>query len=172
MICRALREIQTRGGLAAVAALLASCASPLPPSQASDGTSIEAPVEHASAEDCAVIAAIGKSELHWSATNAPNAHFYPKFETPDHRTYLEDCPWKKLGVAEPLIGKPGSPMGFFVTRPIYFDSGAKAWFQYNVAAVGTANGKNIPPFVERELCTLEKDADGWHLTRCKLSVIR
>lgn len=110
--------------------------------------------------------------MHWSARNAPSASFYPKFATPDRGTYLEDCPWQKLGVAEPLIGTPGSPMGFFVTRPVYSRSGAKAWFQYNVASVAAAGGKNILPFVERELCTLEKDADGWHLTRCKLSAIR
>jgi hypothetical protein len=97
----------------------------------------------------------------------PSAFFYPEFETPDRGTYLEDCPWK-LGLAEPRTGTSGSPMGFFITRPIYTGTSAKALFQYSVATDGT----RIPPFVEHELCCLEKDAAGWHLIRCKLMGVR
>jgi hypothetical protein len=155
-------------GIGAVATILTSCASPLPASHASDGP---AAIEHASADDCAIIAEIGKSELHWSATNAPQASFYPGFQTPDGGTYLEDCPWKNLGLAEPQIGAPNSPMGFFITRPVYSGAGANAYYQYSVGPVAAPNGKKISPFVEQELCTLEKDANGWHLVRCKMTAI-
>jgi hypothetical protein len=158
--------------LGVIGALLASCASPSPRLGDSRAAAAQASVEHASPDDCAIIAEIGKSELHWSAANAPNALFYPKFETPGRRIYLQDCPWKKLGLAEPRIGTSDSPMGFFITRPIYSGTSAKASFQYSVASVAAAGGKRIPPFAERDLCTLEKDAAGWHLIRCKLMGVR
>jgi hypothetical protein len=60
-------------------------------------------------------------------------------------------------------------MAFFITRPVYSGSTATAWFQYSVAAVMGADGQHIPPFVERELCTLEKRAGAWRLTGCKLA---
>jgi hypothetical protein len=129
------------------------------------------PVQHASADDCAIIAEIGKSELHWNAANAPEAYFYPRLGTAGGALYLEDCIWKKLGLADPMIGTPNSPIGFFITRPVYTATGASAYFQYSVATVSAPNGKAIAPYVEEELCTLEKDAVGWHLIRCKLMAI-
>jgi len=158
-------------GLAAIAAMVASCALPQPPGQATDDAATEGPAQHASADDCAIIAEIGKSELHWNAAKAPEAYFYPRFETAGGAQYLEDCAWKKLGLADPMIGTPNSPIGFFITRPVYSPTGASAYFQYSVAAVSDSNGKKIAPYIEQELCTLEKDAGGWHLIRCKLTAI-
>ncbi len=164
-------EIRAFSGVGAIAALLVSCAPPLHPSGAAGGAGTRATVEHASADDCAIIAEIGKAELHWSAANAPEAPLYPVFATPGGGTYLEDCPWKKLDLAEPSIGTQASPIGFFVTRPVYSTAGASAWFQYSVGPVATAGGKQIAPFIEQELCVLDRHADGWHLIRCKMTAI-
>src|ERR1700722_415998 len=115
---RVLSDIFTLAGFAVMATMFTSCAAPVP-SPASGGPTARSAVEHASADDCAIIAEIGKSELHWSVTNAPQASFYASFETPGGGSYLEDCEWEKLGLAPPLIGTPNSPMRFFITRPAY-----------------------------------------------------
>lgn len=127
--------------------------------------------ERASADDCAVIAEVGKRELNWSATNAPQAFFYPRYDVPGGGAYLEDCSWGELGLAAPPIGRADSPMGFIITRPVYTASGASTYFQYSVVAIPADNGKQISPFLERKLCTLEKRAGGWHLIGCKLNVV-
>ena len=167
---RVLSDIFTLAGFAVMATMFTSCAAPVP-SPASGGPTARSAVEHASADDCAIIAEIGKSELHWSVTNAPQASFYASFETPGGGSYLEDCEWEKLGLAPPLIGTPNSPMGFFITRPAYSATGASAYFQYSVAPVSAPDGSKLSPFIEQELCTLEKHAEGWHLVRCKMTAI-
>ena len=167
---RVLSDIFTLAGFAVMATMFTSCAAPVP-SPASGGPTARSAVEHASADDCAIIAEIGKSELHWSVTNAPQASFYASFETPGGGSYLEDCEWEKLGLAPPLIGTPNSPMRFFITRPAYSATGASAYFQYSVAPVSAPDGSKLSPFIEQELCTLEKHAEGWHLVRCKMTAI-
>lgn len=147
--------------------MLASCASPAPITPG--GAAVREPVEHASADDCAVIAAIGAKELHWDAANAPSAALYPSFDRAEGGSYLEDCPWQKLGLAAPQIGTSSSPLGFFITRPVYSGSRAKASYEYSAAAIRSAGGSTIPPFVERENCTLVKDAGGWRLISCDLA---
>jgi hypothetical protein len=169
------RQIRTKLRILAevgmIATALASCAS-LPSSiPEPKEVSTQTLVEHASADDCAIIGEIGKSEVEWSATSAPQAFFYPRFETPAGGTYIEDCPWKKLGLAEPRIGTPASPMAFFITRPAYSSTGASAYFQYSVGPVPTGNGKKIAPFIKEELCTLDKRAEGWHLIHCEMTVV-
>jgi hypothetical protein len=163
-------EIYGLTSLGVMAAVLASCAAPHP-STAPGRAAIRARVERASTDDCAIIAEIGKSELHWSGAVAPQAPIYLTFNTPDGGSYVEDCPWGKLHLATPTIGTPDSAMGFFISRPVFSATGASAYFQYSVAPIATADGKKIPPFLERELCTLEKEADRWHLTGCKLTSI-
>jgi hypothetical protein len=81
-------------------------------------------------------------------------------------------PWRKLGLAEPRVDAADAPMGFAITRPVYSHHGATTRFQYTVAAVAGAGGKKIPPFVEQEICSLEKGSNGWRLLRCKLTDIR
>lgn len=137
----------------------------------SSGAPGRGPVEHASADDCAIIAAIGEKELHWDAVNAPSAVFYQTFDLPKGGSYLEDCPWQKLGLAAPQIGTPGAALGFFISRPIYSGNRAEASYQYSAAAIRGADGRTIPPFAEREICTLERTANGWQLLRCELTSI-
>lgn len=130
-----------------------------------------APLVHASADDCAVIVAIGKSELKWGA-GAPRAAFLRDFVLPDRSTYREDCPWKELGVAEPTIGDAQSAAAFSITRPAYEGNRATAWFQYSVAELHEPSGTSIPPFLEREECTAQKGSAGWRLLGCRLAELR
>jgi hypothetical protein len=79
-------------------------------------TAMPQPVERASAEDCAIIVEIGKAKMNWGAT-PPEFAFYPEFDGAEVGTYLEDCPWKDLGVADPLIGTPTSEKAFLSHVP-------------------------------------------------------
>ncbi|MGH6889236.1 MAG: hypothetical protein ACREHF_08580 [Rhizomicrobium sp.] len=127
-------------------------------------------VERASADDCAILVAIGKSELKWGA-KPPAAAFLPEFSMPGGGTYRQGCSWNELGVAPPTIGDSRSPMAFFITRPTYAGPRATAYFQYTVAALRLPDGSLLPPFLERERCSLEKRAGEWHLLSCKISRI-
>lgn len=126
-------------------------------------------IERASADDCAILVAIGKSELKWG-TKPPAAAMLPDFPIAGG-TYREDCAWKELGVAAPVIGDSHAPIAFFVSRPVYSGKRATAFFHYSVASVRLPDGAILPPFFERERCLLEKRADGWHLAGCKLTGI-
>lgn len=127
-------------------------------------------IELASADDCAILVAVGKSELKWGA-KPPAAAMLPDFPTTGGGTYREVCAWKELGVAAPIVGDAHSPIAFFVSRPIYSGKSATAFFHYSVASVRLPDGAILPPFFERERCSLEKQADGWHLAGCKLTGI-
>jgi hypothetical protein len=88
-------------------------------------TAMPQPVERASAEDCAIIGEIGKAKMNWGAT-PPEFASYPEFNRAGGRTYLEDCPWEDLGVADPLIETPTSKKAFFISRPVYSGMHASA----------------------------------------------
>lgn len=128
---------------------------------------VAARIVMASADDCAIVVAIGKSELKWGE-NPPAAALLPDFPLPDGAIYREDCAWKQLGVAAPAIGNEQSRIAFFITRPDYSGSRATAFFHYSVASVRLPDGAVLPPFLERERCSLEKKPGGWHLVSCKL----
>ncbi|HEY3776587.1 MAG TPA: hypothetical protein VGL35_00870 [Rhizomicrobium sp.] len=155
---------------AALVATLSACSHGPTGSSPSHQAGRVSSIEQASADDCAIIVAIGKSELKWGK-RAPSAAFLRDFELPGGGTYREECSWKYLGMAPPAIGDSRSSMAFFITRPVYSGKRAKAWFQYSVASLRRADGTLLPPFVERELCALEKRAEQWYLLGCKLTAI-
>jgi hypothetical protein len=128
----------------------------------------ESGVERASTDDCAVLVAIGKSELKWGA-KPPAAALLASFSMPSGAIYRQECSWRKLGVAAPVIGDSRAAMVFFVTRPTYAGRRATAYFQYAVAPVRLPDGSLLSPFLERELCSLEKQPAGWHLLGCRLT---
>jgi hypothetical protein len=134
-----------------------------------DVTAMPQPVERASADDCAIIVEVGKSRMNWGVA-PPDSAFYPEFDREGGGTYLEDCAWKKFGVAEPLTEaqKPGK--GFFITRPRYTGTTATVDLQYFISGP-IVDGKQLPPFISVETCSLEKQGDRWQLRECKLKLI-
>lgn len=126
------------------------------------------PVERASADDCAVIVEVGKTQLNWGAT-PPGYDFFPEFDRDGGGIYREECPWKELGVAEPKLGNASSEKSFFITRPAY--SGTRASVMLQIAMTRTVDGKKKPPFLKADACTLEKRDGRWQLVECKLKII-
>jgi hypothetical protein len=124
-------------------------------------------VVHASAEDCEIIVEVGKAKLNWG-TAAPVYAFFPEFDLPGGRVYREDCHWKELGLAEPVIGSPSSQKGFFISRPAY--SGTRATVELEMT-VRPPEGQRIGAFIEADICTLEKRVGHWRLMECRLKFI-
>jgi hypothetical protein len=134
-----------------------------------DQTTMPQPVERASADDCAIFVEVGKRVMNWGA-KPPDYAFEPEWDRDGGGTYLEECPWKELGVAEPLTKAQQAEKSFFITRPKY--SGAEATVDVEFSISGRiVDGKKTPPFIESDTCTLEKKDDGWHVVECKLKFI-
>src|ERR1700748_3191196 len=131
------------------------------------------PIERASADDCAIFVELGKKQLHWGAT-PPTASFFPEWPGAGGAgTYLEECPWKQLGVAAPLSPAQNPNESFFITRPIYAgpkSTVAKVKFEYRHAGKSADGQQNLRPFFLRQTCNFEKDEQGWLLMGCKTDV--
>jgi hypothetical protein len=133
-------------------------------------------VEHASADDCAVIIEIGKAKMNWGF-HPPEFDFFDTFAKKDSGAYHEDCHWSDFGVASPVIGTPNSKKGFYVSRPVYSGAQASAVIEWTIlpenanTSVGPDGQRGNSPFIERDTCTLEKRDGRWHLIQCRLDVI-
>jgi hypothetical protein len=134
-----------------------------------DQTAMPQPVERASPDDCAIFVEVGKNIMNWGA-KPPDYAFEPEWDRDGGGTYLEECPWKELGVAEPLTKAQQAEKSFFITRPKY--SGAEATVDLEFSISGRiVDGKKTPPFIESDTCTLEKKDDRWQVVECRLKFI-
>lgn len=126
-----------------------------------------APVAHASADDCEVIVAVGKSKLNWGAA-PPAQAFFPESNRQDGSPWVADCAWKKFGVADPVIGTPDSPSGFSLSPPVYDGDTASVDFQTFVAP---PKGQHYAPFMSIDTCKMERRFRHWRLIECSLKLI-
>ena len=153
----------------AMVAAAASMQAAEPNAISNDATSMPQPVERASVDDCAIIVEVGKNKMNWGAS-APDYAFYGEFDRDGGGTYLEDCSWKQLGVAEPLTKARQPEQGFSITRPSY--AGATATVDLQIFISGRiVDGKRTPPFISVEICAVEKQGDRWQFRECKLKLI-
>ncbi len=127
-----------------------------------------APVIHASADDCAVIAEVGKHALDWGA-KPPGYDFFPEIPLDGGGTFVEDCPWAKLGVAAPIIGSPKSSTGFAIFRPVYDASGSRATMLLSTSM--RVIGSDAPPFLQMQACVVAKHDGVWRFVKCTTSAI-
>jgi hypothetical protein len=127
-----------------------------------------APVIHASADDCAVIVEVGKHALDWGA-KPPRYDFFPEIPLDGGGTFVEDCPWAKLGVAAPIIGSPKSSTGFAIFRPVYDASGSRATMLLSTSM--RVIGSDRPPFLEMQACIVAKTEGVWRFVKCQTSAI-
>jgi hypothetical protein len=134
-----------------------------------DQTAMPQPVERASVDDCAIFVEVGKSAMNWGA-KPPGYAFEPEWDRDGGGTYLEECPWKELGVAEPLTKAQQPDASFFITRPRYSGAGATVDLEFSISG-RIVDGKKTPPFIQSENCTLEKKDDRWHVVECRLKSI-
>ena len=165
------RQFQNKNGVAT--AFMACCiftvlmfSSPTIAAESNDA--LPQPVERASADDCAILVEVGKNQMNWGVV-APDFAFYPEFDRAGGGTYLQDCPWKALGVAEPLRPSQQPERSFFITRPAYKGEEATVSLQYSISGK-IVDGRRTPPFIRRSKCTLEKKGDRWQITICELEI--
>lgn len=118
----------------------------------------------ASAEDCAVIAAVGEDQLKWRE-QSPNMDMYAK-------SFGADCDFKALGIKDfkiPPLG-PGpyySGVRFSFSRPAYSADGQQVTIDYN-------NGNNGGPttyFYVGYRCTAQKSGQRWQSVACTMQFI-
>ncbi len=167
MIQKVARLAAVAVGLIAMAAPVSRAAEPAAPAAPGQGAM---QIERASADDCEIIVEIGKAKINWGA-KAPEYKFFPEITRTDGGTYLEDCPWTELGVAAPVVGTPDAVFAFSISRPVYSGTQATADIAERVLHEPSPDGKQYAPFVEMEICTLEKRGGHWHLVACKLGLI-
>ena len=165
------RQVQQINRVAA--AFIACCvflvltfASPTIAAESND--SLPQPVERASSDDCAILVEVGKNQMNWGIV-APDFGFYSEFDRTGGGTYVEDCPWKEFGVAEPLRPSQQTEKRFFITRPAYNGEEATVSIQYSISG-DTVGGRKTWPFIRRSKCTLEKKENHWQLVVCKLEM--
>ena len=120
------------------------------------------PVELASPDDCAIIVAIGKDRVGWGQA-PPKTALYVDQPSDDGGVYREACPWKRYGVADPVIGTDASPGGFTVSRPTYDASRTHATASLTI----TVN----PRFIDLWACRLVKRGGHWRLIACEEQAI-
>ncbi len=120
-------------------------------------------------DDCEIIVEVGREKMGWGA-KPPDATFYPEFDRAGGGTYLEDCPWRQLGVAEPNTKAGGFDTGFFIARPRYSGIETTVTFEVFISAPPVGERK-MPPYMRREECVLFRDGGRWKLKECKVKAV-
>jgi len=122
-----------------------------------------AQIQLATATDCAVLVAIGKSQVGWGV-DPPRSPLVNTGPLGDGVEYRQDCDWRRLGVAAPKIIAPDATgPRFAVTKPTYSPDrrGATADLY-----LGAWNGPGEPSFIEVRTCHLRHKDRTWHVVRC------
>ena len=122
-------------------------------------------------EDCKVMAVLGREWLHWDRQK-PDLSMFAIFYRPQGGGYVEQCPWRAMGVTPLPPGQPDLHNMRFFTQPRYADDGRSASVNFvtRLVAIG-ADGKPLSPFVQVETCTLTKPAEDWIFQACALAAI-
>jgi hypothetical protein len=124
----------------------------------------EPKIEIASPIDCAVVVAIGKSQVAWGQ-RGPNQPFIDEGPLLDGTVYRQICDWRSLGVGAPTILKPGQTgPRFAIEKPIYSQNGTIAEADLNLASW---NGPGTAPFASIQHCTIKKKGGAWRLLKCE-----
>lgn len=120
------------------------------------------PVQHASAEDCAVIVSLLQSRAAWGSSG-PNLPFVIDGKQKDGSLYREDCDWGAFGVSDPMpVAQDKSRFG--IERPSYGADGLTATADVSFFA---PRGRGAPPFMAVWTCSLKKTGAMWEVTDCK-----
>jgi hypothetical protein len=121
-------------------------------------------VTHASADDCAVFAAVGRAQLNWGSA-APIYHLSPIWKRDGGPTYVQDCDWSRLGLARPAIASAASDLSFYFTPPVYDRARKAAVVQLSTSVRSKADQPLF--FAALKACKLERKGAGWRLVRCE-----
>jgi hypothetical protein len=118
-------------------------------------------IEHASPEDCAIIAAVGEAVLGWGKGPAEPVVIDVQ-DSDTNITYREDCHWRDLGVVAPTVATPHSPSAYTIFRP-QLGSG-RLTALVTIASELDRKGK-FGPAVAMERCNLVKENGRWRVVQ-------
>ena len=118
--------------------------------------------ELASPDECAVIVAVGRARMGWG-DKPPASGFHPDAPLPGGGVYREACPWRQLGVADPVLATAATPQGFAISRPVFDAARTHATVDLETTAK--------PRFAEVQTCKLEKTAGRWRVVSCDVTLI-
>ena len=122
-------------------------------------------------EDCKVMAALGRELLHWDK-QAPDVSMFAIFYRPQGGGYVEQCPWRTLGVTPLPPGLPDLNSMRFFTSPQYGGDGKSASVDFVTRLLSSdAGGHPARPFLRVETCALVKQGEDWRFKGCKLKAI-
>lgn len=148
--------------MAAFAALLAGCA------LVRIGSS-GARVIHASADDCKVIAEVGKAKLDWAAEPG-EYRFLTRYILHDGEPYVEDCPWHELGVA-PVPEQSATDAFAYITRPTYSGDEASVEIGCSTIPGPGKKGQTVASYSSRQRCAVHRSNGRWHFVGCRTGPI-
>ena len=138
---------------------------PAAQSSPAPSTRPNAPRERASEEDdCKIFCLLGRELLGWGET-PPDISQFAVFYRPEGNGYVEQCPWKRLGVTPLPPGKQNTDNMRFFTQPRYENAGATAivsFVTYLVTHDERADPQ--PPYVRQQDLTLAKANGRWEIT--------
>jgi hypothetical protein len=118
---------------------------------------------HTSAEDCAVIAAVGKAKLGWGAQ-------VPEYQL-SRDSFGQDCDWARLGIVGPSVAA-ASDSPYFQGLRVSFSRAS--YGPESLASIDYGVGGNAAPsnyFAAGYRCTLIRKASRWELVACKMRYI-
>ncbi|MDB5446864.1 MAG: hypothetical protein JWQ97_2181 [Phenylobacterium sp.] len=110
-------------------------------------------------EDCRIFVVLGRALLGWGRS-APDQSQFRIFYRPEGAGYVQQCPWKRLGVTPPAATAPDPKASHDFTSPVYDHGGAEA----SVSYVTRLEGEHL--FLAQRTCRLRKTALGWRLLGC------
>ena len=86
------------------------------------------------------------------------------FYRPEGDGYVEQCPWKALGITPLPPGEPDMDNMQYFTAPKYEDGGQTAGVSFVVKLVGRdPGGRPLPPYINQTELTLRKVDGRWTL---------
>ena len=116
-------------------------------------------------EDCNVFVVLGRHLLDWGKT-APDLTQFAIFYRPQDGGYVEQCPWKALGVTPLPPGQPDLTNMRFFTAPKYSADGTAAAVNFVTRMTG---GGHV--FMSVTECGLTKTAGQWAVVECRQTMI-
>src|SRR5580704_8436215 len=110
-------------------------------------------------EECQIWVALGRAVLGWGAHPADKTQFVI-FYQPQGKTYVEQCPWSKLGVTPPPIQTPNLDDIQFFGTPVIQDGGQTAVVSKTIRIKGVRGA-----FLRADMCVLKKSKGDWTLDK-------
>jgi hypothetical protein len=114
-------------------------------------------------DSCQIFALLGRELLAWGE-RPPDVSQFAIFYRPEGDGYVEQCPWKDLGITPLPPGEPDMDNMQYFTAPRFADDLLTAEVSFVVKLVGRDDGgRSLPPYIDQTDLTLRKVDGCWTL---------